>query len=386
MTMSTDQNVTLSFTVNRKALLDRLSNVMRAISNQVTIPILTGIQIKVTERGVTLTGSDSNITIESFIPNEIDGEWLVTVEREGAIVIDARFFNEIIRKLPTDDVTIRVENNVKTIIRSGRSEFELIGSNAEEYPILPQLEDETQFELPAPLLKSMIQETGFAVSQQETRPVLTGVHWHIQQDQLYCVATDSHRLARRIAEVPNVSTPFNVVIPGKSLDELNKILSDKDDEISVTLTDQQVMFKTDYVTFYSRLLEGSYPDTSSLIPERGETIIRVKGKSLLQAIDRASLLAREHRNNIVHFETSNETITITSNSPEIGRVEEIVEAETLEGEGLSISFSAKYMMDALKAIDSEEIDILFTGAMRPFILTAAESDAVLQLILPVRTY
>lgn len=376
----------LAFTVNRKVLLDRLSNVMRAISNQVTIPILTGIQLKATERGLTLTGSDSNITIETFIPIEENGELLLTVEQEGAIVLEAKFFNEIIRKLPTDNVSIFVTNNLQTTIRSGQSEFQLIGSNASDYPILPELEDTQSFDIPGQLLQSIIKETVFAVSQQETRPVLTGVHWHIRNDALYCVATDSHRLARRIADIPNMPEQFNVVIPGKSLDELNKILTPQDETVSVTLTDQQVLFKTDHVSFYSRLLEGSYPDTSSLIPEQGETTVRVKGKALLQAIDRASLLAREHRNNIVHFATSEDALTITSNSPEVGRVEDVVQATSITGQQLDISFSAKYMMDALKAIDSEEVDILFTGPMRPFILTAADSDAVLQLILPVRTY
>lgn len=153
------------------------------------------------------------------------------------------------------------------------------------------------------------------------------------------------------------------------------------------LTNQHVLFKTEDVLFFSRLLEGNYPDTSRLIPEEFKTMVTINGKSLLQAIDRASLLAREDRNNVVRFETlENQTVEISSNSPEIGKVEEQIQVEGLDGEALKISFSAKYMMEALRAIDGQDVVIEFTGAMRPFILRSVADDAILQLILPVRTY
>ena len=141
------------------------------------------------------------------------------------------------------------------------------------------------------------------------------------------------------------------------------------------------------VLFYSRLLEGNYPDTSRLIPSESKTSVTVNGRSLLQAIDRASLLAREERNNIVRFSADEgKVIEISSNSPEVGKVEEMVEAIDVTGEELKISFSAKYMMDALRAIDGQDVEIQFTGAMRPFILKSVDDDTILQLILPVRTY
>ena len=157
--------------------------------------------------------------------------------------------------------------------------------------------------------------------------------------------------------------------------------------VDIVIADQQVLFKTRNVLFYSRLLEGNYPDTSRLIPSEYKTSVTVNGRLLLQAIDRASLLAREERNNIVRFSADEgKVIEISSNSPEVGKVEEIVEAIDVTGEELKISFSAKYMMDALKAIDGQDVTIQFTGAMRPFILKSVDDDSILQLILPVRTY
>lgn len=377
----------MKFEILRDELLDGLNDVMKAISSKVTIPILTGIKIEVNENGMSMIGSNSDITIRTFIPIEKDGKELIQVEEPGSIILQARVFNDIIRKLPTNEVKIDVKEGLQTLIQSGKSEFKLIGSNPDEYPVLPEIKDEHSFTLQSDLMKSIIRETVFAVSQQETRPILTGVHWTIEEGRLSCVATDSHRLARRLAtpeDMPAIS--FNFVVPGKSLQELNKILSDTNDPVEILISDQQVLFKMNHVLFYSRLLEGNYPDTSRLIPEDSKTSIVVNGRALLQSIDRASLVAKEEQNNIVRFSTEGQMIEISSNSPEIGKVEELVEAIKMEGEELKISFSAKYMMDALRAIDGQDIEIQFTGAMRPFILKSVDNDSILQLILPVRTY
>ncbi|MCZ8533766.1 DNA polymerase III subunit beta [Psychrobacillus psychrodurans] len=378
----------MKFEVMRDSLLEGLSDVIKAVSSKTTVPILTGLKLEVTNKGLYITGSDSDITIQTFIPVEKNGEQVISITEPGSIVLQARVFNEIVRKLPTNDVEIEVTNQFQTHIRSGKSEFNLIGLDASEYPLLPEIEEERQFFIPSDLLKSIIKETVFAVSTSESRPVLTGVNWQVKEGELHCVATDSHRLAKRktgIKDLPNEE--YSIVIPGKSLNELNKILEETSSEVAIVMTQQQILFKTGDVLFYSRLLEGNYPDTSRLIPSESKTTILVNSKSLLQAIDRASLLAREERNNVVRFSTlGNGLIEISSNSPEIGNVEEQIQAEEIDGEELKISFSAKYMMDALKAIDGQDVKILFTGAMRPFILKSVHDDSILQLILPVRTY
>lgn len=378
----------MKFEIMRDRLLDGLNDVMKAVSSKTTTPILTGIKIDVTNEGLHLTGSDADITIQTFIPIEENGEQIITIVETGSIVLQARMFNEIVRKLPTNDVQIEVTNGVQAHIRSGKSDFHVIASDASEYPLLPELSVDQQFTIPADLLKAIIRETVFAVATSESRPVLTGVNWQIKDGELICVATDSHRLARRKTKLEQLPEGVqSVVIPGKSLNELNKILEDSTNPVQIVLTNQQVLFKTEQVLFFSRLLEGNYPDTSRLIPEEYKTNVTINGKALLQAIDRASLLAREDRNNVVRFETlEGNAIEISSNSPEIGKVEEEIQIVDFEGEHLKISFSAKYMMEALKAIDSQDVVIQFTGAMRPFILRSVHDDAILQLILPVRTY
>lgn len=378
----------MKFIIQRDRLVQSVQDVMKAVSSKTTTPILTGIKIQATEKGVTLTGSDSNISIESFIPKEEDGDELVEIKESGAIVLQARFFSEIVKKLPTDTVDIEVQNHLQTVIRSGKSEFNLHGLDAEEYPHLPRIKEENVFKIPTDLLKMMIRQTVFAVSTSETRPILTGVNWKIENKELTCIATDSHRLALRKAQIETESNEsYNVVIPGKSLNELSKILDDSNDPIDIVITENQVLFKAKHLLFFSRLLEGNYPDTSRLIPTDSKTDVVVNLKEFLQAIDRAALLARDDRNNVVKFSTfENQWIEISSNTPEIGKVVEEVQAQTIDGEDLKISFSAKYMMDALKTLEGTEIKVSFTGAMRPFLIRPINDDSILQLILPVRTY
>ncbi len=378
----------MRFIIQRDRLVQSVQDVMKAVTSRTTIPILTGIKMVVTEDGVTLTGSDSDISIESFIPREEAGDELVEIKQTGSIVLQAKFFSEIVKKLPTDTVEIDVQNHFQTVIRSGKSEFNLNGLDAEEYPHLPQIEEQNAFKIRTDLLKVLVRQTVFAVSTSETRPVLTGVNWKVENGELICIATDSHRLALRKAKVDiENDINYNVVIPGKSLNELSKILDDTNDLVDIVITENQVLFKAKHLLFFSRLLEGNYPDTTRLIPSESKTEVTVNTKEFLQSIDRASLLAREGRNNVVKFSTIEEkVIEVSSNTPEIGKVVEELQAQAITGEELKISFSAKYVMDALKALEGQEIKISFTGAMRPFIIQPLNDDSILQLILPVRTY
>ncbi|ALC88510.1 DNA polymerase III subunit beta [Bacillus sp. FJAT-18017] len=378
----------MKFSIQRDNLVQSVNDVMKAVTSRTTIPILTGIKIVAGEEGVTLTGSDSDVSIQSFIPKEEDGDEIVEIKQPGAIVLQAKFFSEIVKKLPTDTVEIEVQNQLQTVIRSGKSEFNLNGLDAEEYPHLPQIEEDNKFRIPADLLKALIRQTVFAVSVSETRPILTGVNWKMENNELTCIATDSHRLALRKARVETENNEtYNIVIPGKSLTELSKIIADTNEPVDIVITENQVLFKSKHVLFFSRLLEGNYPDTSRLIPSESKTDVVLFTKDFLHAIDRASLLAKEGRNNVVKFSTlSDNIVEVSSNTPEIGTVVEEIQGQSVEGEELKISFSAKYLMDALKALEGTDIKISFTGAMRPFVIRPIHDESILQLILPVRTY
>ncbi|EGQ4285721.1 DNA polymerase III subunit beta [Staphylococcus pseudintermedius] len=376
----------MEFSIQRDYFITQLNDTLKAISPRATLPILTGIKIDATNEGIVLTGSDSEISIEITIPNQVDGQEIINVVEPGSVVLPGRFFVDIIKKLPGKEVKLSTNEQFQTLITSAHSEFNLSGLDPAQYPLLPQVSSDDALQLPVKVLKNIIAQTNFAVSTSETRPVLTGVNWLIQQNELLCTATDSHRLAVRKLKLEEEIEDKNVIIPGKALAELNKIMTDSEDHIDIFFASNQVLFRVGNVNFISRLLEGHYPDTSRLFPENYEIKLGLNNSDFYHAIDRASLLAREGGNNVIKLSTGDTQIELSSTSPEIGTVKEEVTANDVEGGNLKISFNSKYMMDALKAIDNEEVEVEFFGTMKPFILKPKDDDTVTQLILPIRTY
>ncbi|EHS7139849.1 DNA polymerase III subunit beta [Staphylococcus pseudintermedius] len=376
----------MEFSIQRDYFITQLNDTLKAISPRATLPILTGIKIDATNEGIVLTGSDSEISIEITIPNQVDGQEIINVVEPGSVVLPGRFFVDIIKKLPGKEVKLSTNEQFQTLITSAHSEFNLSGLDPDQYPLLPQVSSDDALQLPVKVLKNIIAQTNFAVSTSETRPVLTGVNWLIQQNELLCTATDSHRLAVRKLKLEEEIEDKNVIIPGKALAELNKIMTDSEDHIDIFFASNQVLFRVGNVNFISRLLEGHYPDTSRLFPENYEIKLGLNNSDFYHAIDRASLLAREGGNNVIKLSTGDTQIELSSTSPEIGTVKEEVTANDVEGGNLKISFNSKYMMDALKAIDNEEVEVEFFGTMKPFILKPKDDDTVTQLILPIRMY
>lgn len=377
----------MKFTIQRDYFITQLNDTLKAISPRTTLPILTGIKIDVTEAGVILTGSDSEVSIEITIPKTVNHEDILSIEQTGSIVLPGRFFVDIVKKLPSDTVTLQTTDQFQTKITSGQSEFNVSGLDPDQYPLLPQVSEDAAMTMPIKVLKNIIRQTNFAVSTSETRPVLTGVNWLIKDHELSCTATDSHRLALRKLKLEDQNVQkMNVIIPGKALSELNKIINDEDENIDIFFASNQVLFKVGHINFISRLLEGNYPDTSRLFPESYETSLVVDNSEFYHAIDRASLLAREGGNNVIKLTAETNLVSVSSTSPEIGTVNEDVKDASFEGEDLKISFNSKYMMDALRAIDHDEVAVEFFGTMRPFILKPQGNDDIIQLILPIRTY
>lgn len=375
----------MKFTINRARFIQELQTVQRAISTKTTIPILTGVKIELNNEGLNLTGSNADISIETFLAAD-DEKAELQIAEIGTIVLQARFFSEIIRRLPEATFTLEVQENHQVLITSGAAHFTVNGLDADNYPHLPVVEEQNQLKLPGHMLTKLIGETVFSVSQHESRPILTGVHFTMSNGQLLAVATDSHRLSQRIVPVENANTDFDIVIPGKSLVELSRSLSDEEAEVEISIMENQVLFKTPTMYFYSRLLEGNYPDTNRLIPTSFNTEITFSVPTFLAAIERASLLSHEGRNNIVRLAIADNSVILYGNSPEIGKVEEELVYEKVSGDPLEISFNPDYMKDALRAFGDMSIKIQFISAIRPFTLEPSEGDvSFIQLITPVRT-
>ena len=376
----------MKFTVNRNLFLDNLNNVMHAISSRATIPILSGIKLNLTETELLLTGSDTDISIEIKIPVSED----LTVDSTGSVVLPARFFSEIIRRLPGKEFSLEVKESFQTQIISENSEFTINGLDANNYPRLPEIPDESSFVISGKTFREIINETQFAVATQESRLVLTGVHFTFSPDKIHAVATDSHRLSSRALTLENgPQTKTDLIIPGKSLLELARIIGETDPEIKVCPGENQVLFEIGNILFYSRLLEGSYPDTERLIPTDSTTTVEFDLMELSSALDRASLLTHAGRNNVVDLtlDTEKQSVKLSGESAEIGNVEEDVSFKKLEGENLKISFNPDYLRDALKASVTDSVIMDFTQPLRPFTVNPDKADInFVQLITPVRTF
>ncbi len=379
----------MKFTVKRAAFIKKLNDVQRAISSKTTIPILTGLKLDVESDQIILTGSDADISIETVLDakNEDNG---LSVSDPGKIVLPAHFFSDIVKRLPEDTMTIEITEGFQTEITSGAAAFTINGLDANNYPHLPELDGNDQIQLSGNVFKQLISQTVLAVSTQESRPILTGVHFSIDGDQFLAVATDSHRLSQRKIKLPAGNTgKYDVIIPGKSLVELSRMIGEENPDVIMRISENQVLFTLGDTAFYSRLLEGNYPDTSRLIPKEATTTLEFNAPALLAAIERASLLSHESRNNVVKLAiaTADSQIVISGNSPDVGNVEEQLDAKAVEGEDLEISFNPDYMKDALRSFGQTEIRVSFTSALRPFTLVPTEDqENFIQLITPVRTF
>lgn len=379
----------MKFTIKRNAFIKKLTDVQRAISSKTAIEILTGLKITATENSITLTGSDSDISIENEISTD-DSNYELLINEPGSIVLPARFFSEIIKRLPESTFTIEVNEHFQATITSGQTEYQVNGVDADNYPHLPEIDTNEQLTIPADIMKQVINQTVIAVSTQESRPLLTGVHLTIKDGELHAVATDSHRLSQRKVKLSGAEDiDYDIIVPGRSLVELSRMIADSTGSLEIQIAENQILFNFDNTAFYSRLLEGMYPDTDRLIPQSSETEIELNAVSLLHAIERASLLSHEGRNNVVKLSlnSENQTAVLSSNSPEVGNIEEELQFDKLTGNDIEISFNPDYMKAALQAFGQAEVKLSLTLPLRPFTLMPTEdSEDFIQLITPVRTY
>ncbi|WP_283613615.1 DNA polymerase III subunit beta [Ligilactobacillus aviarius] len=379
----------MKFTIKRNAFIKKLTDVQRAISSKTAIEILTGLKITATENSITLTGSDSDISIENEISTD-DSNYELLIDEPGSIVLPARFFSEIIKRLPESTFTIEVNDHFQATITSGQTEYQVNGVDADNYPHLPEIDTNEQLTIPADIMEQVINQTVIAVSTQESRPLLTGVHLTIKNGELHAVATDSHRLSQRKVKLSGAEDiDYDIIVPGRSLVELSRMIADSTGSLEIQIAENQILFNFDNTAFYSRLLEGMYPDTDRLIPQSSETEIELNAVSLLHAIERASLLSHEGRNNVVKLSlnSENQTAVLSSNSPEVGNIEEELQFDKLTGNDIEISFNPDYMKAALQAFGQAEVKLSLTLPLRPFTLMPTEdSEDFIQLITPVRTY
>ena len=375
----------MKFTIKKDLLLDALTKVSKAISTKNLIPVLAGIKFELKKKKLILTASDNDITIQTTIESENDEDF--KIDREGSIIIQGKYILEIVRKLRDEYINIEVIDELKILIYTENSEFNLNGISETEYPNIGLEESKKKIDIKVGTLKSIVYQTAFASSNEESKPVLTGINFNIVGDILECNSTDSYRLARKIIHLDKSSEEnYNIVIPSHNLLECTRILTNDEELVELHIFNNKILFKTGNLKFESRLINGTYPNTSNLLPENSFLVISTKLLDFYDVIDRVSILTSDKEKNIVTLETSGNTLILKSSSVEIGRVEEKMAIQKNNDENIKISFSAKYMMEALKSFSTETVDLHFVGEIKPILIKSSEDESLTQLVLPIRTY
>lgn len=360
---------------SRDRLMEAISIVQKAVATRSTLPILDGILVEA-DKGVKLTGYD----LETGIECQIEAD----VPEAGSIVINARMFGDIIRKLPDDIVSIETNANHAVNIECGSTHFSIKGIRADDYPKIPVVEDAQKMSIKQHLLKDMIRQTIFAVSTDESRPILNGCFFNCDGTYLELVAIDGFRLALRKNEVGANLPAMKFIIPGKALGEVGRILQPNDSMVDIYPSQNHIRFDTGRVKLVSRLIQGEYMNYKGIIPQTAETTMTITPLAMLAAIERASLvITTEERRYPVRLTMPDDETLVVSANTEVGTLrEEITVAMT--GNRIDIDFNPRYFLDALKAIDEDEISVVFNGSMGPCVLKPMDSQDFAYLVLPLR--
>lgn len=369
--------------IKQKVLLEHLNYSIKGISNKNLIPILNCIKFELSEEGLYLFSTDNEMAIKTFI----DKDKIESIDEVGELVISGRYIYEIIRKLNDEVINIEEVIDSQVLITTQSSSFKLNCIDPREFPNLELEFVNEPIILNQKIFKNAISQIIFATSTQESRPVLTGVNFKINNNLLECTATDSYRLAKRKIKLDNnIQNNVDIIVPSKNLNEIIKMIIDDTKNIELHIFVNKIIFKFGSLIIMSRLINGTYPDTNKSIPDVFSLKIRTNLNKLYNAIDRASLLTNEEEKNIINLNTNGDIAYITSNIPEIGNVEEKIIINKNNNEEIKISFSSKYMMDAIKNFDCDDIEISFNGEIKPIIITAVDNDELIQLISPIRTF
>lgn len=357
---------------NRSKLIERVNIVLKAVSSKSTMPIL-GCLILEVNNNIKLITSDMELGIETVV----DGE----IIEPGKIALDAKFFSEIIRKLPDDIVTIETDYDYNATISCGKAKFNIVGKSGDDFPALPTISRETSISLSQFSLKEIIRQTVFSIAYDENNKIMTGELFEIENDVLKAVSLDGHRISIRKIKLNNTYSPIKVIVPGKTLNEVSKILSDNTEKfVNIFFTDKHMLFEFDNTTVVSRLIEGEYFKIAQMLSNDYETKLSVNKNEFLSCIERASLLIRESDKNPLIININGDTMELKVSS-KAGNMNEDVNV-VKEGTDIVIGFNPKFLMDALKVIDDEFVDIYLINSKAPCFIKDKDENYI-YLILPV---
>ena len=363
----------MKITCVKQELVAAVTNVQRAVSSKSSLPALEGILLKASGDTVGLCGYDLELGITTSIS--------ATVEAEGDIVLSAKLFSDIVRRLPDSTVRIEVDEKFITNITCGVSEFAIVGIPASEYPELPSVSGASPLELTSALLKSMIRQTLFAVGDNDSKPVHTGTLFDLSEGVLRLVSVDGYRLAMRTERVA-CTDDFSFVVPGKTLSEVMKLLREDEENIHISVGRRHIVFEIGRYSVISRLLGGEFLNYKAAIPPAHNTEVTVQTRSFIDSVERVSLLITDRLKSPVRCIFADGEVKVSC-ATSIGKANDVFTAP-VQGENVEIGFNNRYLLDALRNTDSDEVRVQLKGALSPMKIVPRDGDSFLFLVLPVR--
>lgn len=358
---------------SKSNLLNGVQIVSKAVSSKTTMSILECIMVDATKGIISLTGNDMDLGIETIIEGNI-------VEK-GAIALDAKIFLEIVRNLPDSDITIETDSNYKTTITCEKAKFTIIGKSGEDFSYLPVVEKQDSIVISQFTLKEVVRQTIFSISDNDNNKLMTGELFEINGNQLRVVSLDGHRISVRKIELREEYAPKKVIVPGKTLNEVSKILpGGADSFVTISFTDKHIVFEFDSTTVVSRLIEGEYFKIDQMLSSDYETKVKINKKELISCISRATLLVKEGDKKPIIINITDGSMELKINSI-VGSMNEEINIEK-QGKDLMIGFNPKFMIDALRVIDDEDVDIYMVNPKAPCYIKNVE-ESYIYMILPV---
>ena len=360
---------------SKATLLNGLQVVSKAVPNKTTMSILECILIDSTDGRIRLTANDMELGIETII----DGEIL----EKGIIALDAKIFLDIVRKLPDNDITITTDASFKTTITCEKAKFNIIGKSGEDFSYLPEIERNDSIVLSQFTLKEVVRQTIFSISDNDSNRLMSGELFEISEDSLRVASLDGHRISIRKITLKESYPAKKVVVPGKTLNEISKILSgDADKDVTIFFTDKHIVFEFDNTTVVSRLIEGEYFKIDQMLSSDYETKVTIRKKELLDCIDRATLLIKEGDKKPIIISITDGAMELKINST-VGSMDEEIDIDK-KGKDLMIGFNPRFLIDALRVIDDETITIYLVNPKAPCFIRD-EENSYIYLILPVNS-
>lgn len=359
--------------VTQSNLAKALNVVSRVAASRTTLPILSNILIKAENKSVVISSTNLEVAITCTVPGKI--------EVEGSITVPARLMNDFVSSLPDGNIQLSLENQ-SLRVSTDKYESTINGISADEFPSLPEIDSSNTSKVSSTELKSALQQTVFAASSDESRQVLTAVFMHTYEGKIFVVATDSYRLAER--EVGESENEFELLVPALTFQELLRLIGDDDQEIKYSFDESQIMFKHGEIEVISRLIDGKYPDYRQLIPRKGEIEFKIKKADFVNIAKVSSLFAKESAGSItLDVDDDKQEVSIRSIASQVGENNSVADAE-VKGSG-SVTLNSRYLIEALNAINGDEINFSFSSKTSPCVLSSVSNDNYIHVVMPLRS-